>query len=358
MGTITVRKRADGTITYKAQIRLRRGGVIAHSETQTFERRPAAVAWMKKRERELAVPGAIEAARIESKTLDMAIRAYIENSVRDIGRTKTQVLRTICASDLGTMPCEAIEPQHIVEYLQSLNVQPQTAGNYASHLGAVFAVARPAFGFPLEPTVMRDAFAVCRRLGITGKSRERDRRPTLDELGKLLDHFVDRSVRTPRSIPMEKIILFAMFSTRRQEEIIRIFWDDLDEPHGRILVRDMKNPGEKIGNNVWVDLPDPALWVIASMPRRKAEIFPYSTDAIGRNFTEAVKLLGIEDLHFHDLRHEGVSRLFEMGLNIPHVAAVSGHRSWTGLKRYTHLRATGDRYANWSRLDPYRPPPT
>jgi hypothetical protein len=31
-------------------------------------------------------------------------------------------------------------------------------------------------------------------------------------------------------------------------------------------------------------------------------------------------------LHFHDLHHEGVSRLFEMGETIPHVAAVSGHR--------------------------------
>ncbi|WP_244133623.1 tyrosine-type recombinase/integrase [Burkholderia gladioli] len=48
-------------------------------------------------------------------------------------------------------------------------------------------------------------------------------------------------------------------------------------------------------------------------------------------------------MHFHDLRHEGASRLFEMGLNIPHVAAVTGHRSWSSLKRYTHLRHVGDR---------------
>ena len=61
-----------------------------------------------------------------------------------------------------------------------------------------------------------------------------------------------------------------------------------------------------------------------------------------------LQFLGIEDLRFHDLRHEGVSRLFEIGYNVPHAAAVSGHRSWTSLKRYTHLRQTGDKFADWS----------
>jgi integrase len=57
--------------------------------------------------------------------------------------------------------------------------------------------------------------------------------------------------------------------------------------------------------------------------------------------------LAIDDLHFHDLRHEGVSRLFEMGRTIPQVASVSGHRSWQSLQRYTHLRQVGDKYAGW-----------
>ena len=83
------------------------------------------------------------------------------------------------------------------------------------------------------------------------------------------------------------------------------------------------------------------------MPRVKPEIFPFSTDSISAAFTRACKILGIEDLRFHDLRHEGISRLFEMGRTIPQVAAVSGHRSWTSLKRYTHIRHSADKYENW-----------
>ena len=79
-------------------------------------------------------------------------------------------------------------------------------------------------------------------------------------------------------------------------------------------------------------------------------IFPYTTDAISAAFTRACKLLGIDDLHFHDLRHEGVSRLFEAGWNIPHVALVSGHRSWASLQRYSHIRQRDDKFAGWKWL--------
>lgn len=121
--------------------------------------------------------------------------------------------------------------------------------------------------------------------------------------------------------------------------------------NGRVMVRDMKNPGEKIGNDVWCDLPAPALRIIKAQPRIADEIFPYSAGAMSAAFTRACAFLEIEDLHFHDLRHEGTSWLFETGYNIPHAAAVTGHRSWTSLKRYTQLRQRGDKFAGWTWLD-------
>ncbi len=55
-------------------------------------------------------------------------------------------------------------------------------------------------------------------------------------------------------------------------------------------------------------------------------------------FSRTCNALGIEDLRFHDLRHEAASRFFEMGLNIAGVAQITG-QSFTTLQRYTHLRA-------------------
>jgi integrase len=114
-----------------------------------------------------------------------------------------------------------------------------------------------------------------------------------------------------------------------------------------ITVRDMKNPGEKEGNDVRTTLTPEALQLIELQPDTKGIIWPYNAESVSASFTRACVILGIDDLHFHDLRHEGISRLFELGWNIPRVASVSGHRSWTSLKRYTHLRQVGDKYKDW-----------
>jgi integrase len=234
-------------------------------------------------------------------------------------------------------------------------VEPQTVGNYISHLGAVFAVAKPLWKYPLDRQAMKDATTALKRMGIIGRSKQRDRRPTLDELDKLMRHFGAIRARRRDSIPMQAVMAFAIFSTRREDEITRLLWSDLEEANSRIIVRDMKNPGEKIGNDVWCDLTPEALDIIRAQPRTSDRIFPCSTDAICAAFTRACYVVGINveempaklRLHFHDLRHDGVSRLFELGWNIPHVAGVSGHRSWQSLKRYTHIRQTGDKYARW-----------
>ena len=56
-------------------------------------------------------------------------------------------------------------------------------------------------------------------------------------------------------------------------------------------------------------------------------------------FTRLKEQCGIEDLRFHDLRHEATSRLFEKGLNPVEVATITGHKDTKMLMRYTHLRA-------------------
>lgn len=349
MGTISERVRKDGTKAYTAQIRIKRDGVVIHTEAQTFERRQPAAGWLKMREAELKEPGAIERIKRPSTKLADAIDRYVLESLKEIGRTKAQVLNAIKTYPIADMDCAAIKSEDIVALATTLSKgrKPQTVGNYMSHLAAVFAIARPAWGFELNGQAMADAHKVLRRLGVSSSSDERDRRPTLAELDKLLDHFVDRKKRVPSMLPMAKIIIFALFSTRRQAEISRILWDDFERNHSRVLVRDMKNPGEKMGNHVWCDLVPQAMKVIDAMPVEKPEIFPFASDTISASFTRACTFLEIKDLHFHDLRHEGVSRLFEMGWTIPHVAAVSGHRSWNSLQRYSHIRQTGDKYENW-----------
>lgn len=285
---------------------------------------------MKKRDAELKKDSTqLGRAKRPSSNLSDAIDKYIETSIKEIGRTKAQVLNAIKNFPIADKECSSITSQDMIKFTEALNDgrEPQTVANYISHLASVFVIARPAWGLPLDQQAMIDAQIVMKRLGLIAKSKQRNRRPTLNELDTILDYFTDREARVKQHMPICKVILFAIFSTRRQEEICRIKWTDYEKEHKRVLVRDMKNPGEKIGNDVWCDLTDQAIDIIESMPRKKECIFPYHSNTVSSRFTRACQFLQIEDLRFHDLRREGISRLFEMGWNIPHVAMVSGHRS-------------------------------
>jgi integrase len=56
------------------------------------------------------------------------------------------------------------------------------------------------------------------------------------------------------------------------------------------------------------------------LTRGQGRVFPHNHRSVSAAFTRACNKLKIEDLHFHDLRHEGTSRLFEAGLTIEKVA--------------------------------------
>ncbi|MEP5732407.1 MAG: site-specific integrase [Sulfitobacter sp.] len=354
MAQIIERKRKDGSTAFVAQINIRRNGKWAHRESRTFDKPASAAAWYKKRMKEISDAGDnLTSIKSKGRTLSTAIDRYITESVKDIGRTKAQVLRSIRSYDIAQMACNDIESHDIVQFAKDLSTTrtPATVGNYMSHLGAIFAIARPAWGIPLSHQAMKDAFVVCNRLGIAGKAKSRDRRPSLSELNALMAMFEDKHRRRPKSAPMHRIVGFALFSTRRQEEITRVTWEGLDRTHNRVFIKDMKHPGDKAGNDVWCDLPTPAMNIAEAMPRKVARVFPFQTDTISASFTRACKVLEIEDLRFHDLRHEGVTRLFEIGETIPQVAAVSGHRSWSSLQRYTHIKQTGDKYEGWKWLE-------
>ena len=349
MGTIVPRKRKDGTTVYHAQVVIKRDGRIAYRETRTFERKAAASAWIDKTEDALLNPRALDEVRQDDPPLRSVIERYMAESKKAMGRTKRQVLNTLKDEyEIADLTCSTISSADITSLATDLgrSRQPATVANYLSHLGAVFAIARAAWRYPLDPAVMKDGHLVAKKLGLTGKGKERDRRPTLAELNIILGHYQARE-REVEMLPMTKIVPFAIFSTRRQEEIVSIRWTDLDEDHNRVLIRDMKNPTVKAGNNVWVDVPPEAMKIITAMPKVDDRIFPYTTDAVSASFTRACQFLCINDLHFHDLRHDGISRLFELGNNIPHVATVSGHRSWQSLNRYTHIRQSGDKYKGW-----------
>ena len=82
--------------------------------------------------------------------------------------------------------------------------------------------------------------------------------------------------------------------------------------------------------------PDDTELIFFGEPGRDGKRRPYNFNKV---WGDIKKRLGITDFKFHDLRHEAVSRLVELGLSDQEVASISGHKSMQMLRRYTHLRA-------------------
>jgi hypothetical protein len=163
MGTIVQRRRNEGSVGYMSQVRVKQKGKVIHAETKTFDRKQAASAWVARRETELHEPGAIDRLKAVDPTLAQVIDRYIDESKKKIGRTKEQVLRTIKSHDIADMRCSKITSADLITFARALPVSPQTVQNYLSHLAAIFAIAQPAWGYPLDRQAIKDAFTVAKR---------------------------------------------------------------------------------------------------------------------------------------------------------------------------------------------------
>ena len=83
-----------------------------------------------------------------------------------------------------------------------------------------------------------------------------------------------------------------------------------------------------------------ALDELQALPRDiSGLVFPILISAPKGPWDRSIRKANLQDLHFHDLRHEATSRFFELGLNVVEVAAITGHKDLKMLQRYTHLRA-------------------
>lgn len=343
MPTISARKRKDGSTGYTARVRIKRDGKVVHQEAETFDRKPMAMAWATKREAELAAPGALDRA-MNPLTVGGLMKQYVDHleTVDPIGRSKHSTIRILTRSPIGSVSIHELTAQVIIEHCRQRKLAGMsiaTINGDLVYIRTACKMGRAMFGLDIDLHAVEDATAQLKSLGWIGSSRKRTRRPTEDEMARLRAHFADRSARRSNALPMNDIVDFAIATCRRQEEITRIRWDAVRDSDRTAVIGDLKHPRHKTGNDRRFKLLQDAWDIIQRQPRTESPfIFPFVSTTIGSAFTSACRMLEIKDLHFHDLRHHGVSLLFERGYSIQEVQMISLHDSWTTLQRYTHMQ--------------------
>lgn len=159
----------------------------------------------------------------------------------------------------------------------------------------------------------------------------RDRRLTAREERAILRYCNNHS-----NYELFSIVTLALETAMRQGEILSIKWEDISLKSRVVRLHETKN-----GSKRDVPLTLAARDAITRIGvKSQGKVFEYSSSGIKSTWRFMREKLKIENLHFHDLRHEAISRLFETtSLDAMEVAAISGHKSLSMLKRYTHLKA-------------------
>jgi len=181
-------------------------------------------------------------------------------------------------------------------------------------------IARKEWGVPLPPNPVSD-------IRVPNGIRHRERRLNDGEFEKLQE-----AALSCRNLYLWPSIQIAIHTAMRRSEILSLTWDDIDQNAGVAKLRDTKN-----GSSRMVPLSNTALLILENLPKYSTRVFATTEYAIRHSWDRLVKRAGIKDLKFHDLRHEAISRFFEIGLSIPAVALISGHNDPRMLFKYTHL---------------------
>lgn len=130
------------------------------------------------------------------------------------------------------------------------------------------------------------------------------------------------------------IVVFAIETGMRRGEILGLTWDNIDLKRRTAFL-----PLTKNGSSREVPLSTKAVCVLQQQRTRTGiSPFPVNSNAFRLAWDRLRGRAGLNDLRFHDLRHEAISRFFEMKLTIPEVALISGHKDVKMLFRYTHMR--------------------
>lgn len=327
-----------------ARIRIARRGQPDYREARTFPKKAMAEEWARRRELELMQPGGILTAKWRGVTMGGAFERYLHEFAQDAGRSKRATILQLQRFPIARVLITELSSEQIIEHAvmrRNSGIKPATINQDIVWLGIILKTAAAAWKMPVNLNEFEAAKLLLRSKGLIGKSGARERRPTLAEIERIRTYFQrSQLIRPSAIIPMEDIMDFAIASSRRQEEITRLQWSDLDEKVMTCWVRDAKHPRQKWGNHKRFKLTREAMAIIERQPRAAGEdrIFPYNGKSIGTRWRAATAACGIEDLRFHDLRHEATSRLFEVGYEIVEVQQFTLHESWDVLKRYTHLR--------------------
>ena len=333
----SIRKR-DGK--YQARVVRQGHKPIAKS----FISKTEAIRWA--RQTEVAMERGAFGSHTGTDTLrDLLLRYKTEvTPTKKNARSEGYLLDAWSNAELASRLVKLVHPEDIAKWRDKRLAAGAATGTIRNALAALSAVYRHAsmewgHNYLDNPVMKLKRPAPC---------RARSRRVSQNELTAI------KAATESQELPT--IIDLAIETGMRLSEIVGLVWRNIDMHIGTAHLPDTKN-----GDTRTVPLSSKAVSVLTQwrslqvVLRLDGRVFSISPHAVSVAFRRAVKRADgvsvndieanqsgnygfLKGIRFHDLRHEAITRMFELGLNPIEVSAVSGHRTMQMLKRYSHLK--------------------
>jgi integrase len=334
MATIETRKSSDGTVTYRAKVRLRGFPV----ECASFKRKTDAVQWARGTEASMQEGRYSQTSEAKRHTFSELAQRYEQEVVPLRPKNAANTLRHLryWTGKLGHLLLSDVTPALLVQCRNELLAgttsrntkrSPATVVRYLATISHVFTMAMKEWQWVNDNPA--------RKISKPRQSRGRERFLSDEERVRLLDACRHSTCRY-----LLPVVVLAISTGMRRGEIMHLRWRDVDLVRGSILLTETKN-----GSSRSVPLVGPALELLNDMSkiRHLASdlIFyggiPSKPMDIEKHWKAALEIASIENFRFHDLRHTAASYLAMNGATTMEIAAVLGHKTLQMVKRYSHL---------------------
>lgn len=349
MASIVERKDRDGN-RIGWQARITKQGFP--KQTRVFRTKSEAQAWAKVVESEMVRGVWQDRSEAEQTTISALLDRYVSEVLADKKHCAPELSRIERLRDqFGPLSIARLTSSAIASFRDQRLKETGRGGKLVSgqtvkhELGLLHRVLKKAereWGIAL-PLGLPTAKVQTPKVG-----KGRDRRLVDNEEERLLAACAD--ARNPWLLP---VVRFAIETAMRAGEMLEtkgttdaetgerpiksvgLLWKNVDLTKRTAFLPKTKNDEPRT-----VPLSSVAIGILQGLPRSiEGKVFGTTYEAIHLGFVRACHRADIENLRFHDLRHEATSRLFEKGLNPMEVSAITGHKTLQMLKRYTHLRA-------------------
>ena len=292
---------------------------------KSFLNKPDAEKWARSVEIEIDRGTFINTDFAQKTLFKEILQKYLDDVAPNMRSADTQAIRVkkLMKHPIAEVNMANLSSRHIAEYRDErlkLN-KPNTVIRELAVLSSIINHARREWGLNItNPVTM---------IRKPSSTQGRDRILNNEELTRL---YIQLELISPWYKPLVEL---ALETAMRRGELMSLFWVNINFEKSVAFL-----PMTKNGQSRNVPLSTKAIGILKSIPRNiEGQVFPLNKQTVSILFLRATQRAEIENFHFHDLRHMAITRLASVFSNLMELASISGHKSLSMLKRYTHFKA-------------------